>query len=109
MDLPKIASPQKEIVHLAITIEEEPLASHTFIEFLVVDRRSAYDGVLGWPALKEVWAVTSIHHLCMMFFTERGIAMVKGNQPKARKCYRNALQKIEKKEFNMKFLEPKKV
>ncbi|KAL2466377.1 Uncharacterized protein Adt_42228 [Abeliophyllum distichum] len=49
---------------------EEPLAAHTFMEFLVVDKR-------------------------------RGIATIRGNQPEARKCYRNALRKAEKKEVNM--------
>ncbi|KAL2518299.1 Uncharacterized protein Adt_14546 [Abeliophyllum distichum] len=42
----------KGIVLLAITMGEEPLAIHTFIEFLVVDRRSAYHGVLDRPVLK---------------------------------------------------------
>ncbi|KAL2505919.1 Uncharacterized protein Adt_21540 [Abeliophyllum distichum] len=93
----------KGIIRLAVTMGEEPLAAHTFMEFLVVDRRSAYHGVLGRPALKELWAVTSIHHLCMKFPTEGGIATVRGNQPEARKCYRNALRKAEKKEVNMTF------
>ncbi|KAL2497049.1 Uncharacterized protein Adt_22599 [Abeliophyllum distichum] len=91
----------KGIICLAITMAEEPLATHTFMEFLVVDRRSAYHGVLGRPALKELWAVTSIHHLYMKFPTEGGIATIRGNQPEARKCYRNALRKAKKKEMNM--------
>ncbi|KAL2472128.1 Uncharacterized protein Adt_40264 [Abeliophyllum distichum] len=91
----------KGIIRLAVTMGEEPLAAHTFMKFLVVDRRSAYHGVLCRPALKELWAVTSIHHLCMKFSTEGRIATVRGNQPEARKCYRNALRKAEKKEMNM--------
>ncbi|KAL2499539.1 Uncharacterized protein Adt_25089 [Abeliophyllum distichum] len=91
----------KGIVRLAVTMGEELLTAHTFIEFLVVDRRSAYHGVLGRLALKELWVVTFIHHLCMKFSTERGIATIRGNQPEARKCYRNALRKAEKKEINM--------
>ncbi|KAL2461799.1 Uncharacterized protein Adt_45219 [Abeliophyllum distichum] len=47
----------KRIVRLAVTMGEEPLATHTFMDFLVVDRRSAYHGVLGRPVLKELWAV----------------------------------------------------
>ncbi|KAL2543282.1 Uncharacterized protein Adt_04260 [Abeliophyllum distichum] len=91
----------KGIIRLAVTMGEEPLAAHTFMEFLVVDRRSAYHGVLGRPALKELWIVTSIHYLCMKFPTEGGIATIRGNQPEARKCFRNALRKAEKKEINM--------
>ncbi|KAL2455939.1 Uncharacterized protein Adt_47015 [Abeliophyllum distichum] len=40
-------------------------------------------------------------HLCMKFSTERGVATIRGNQHEARKCYRNALRKAEKKEVNM--------
>ncbi|KAL2532568.1 Uncharacterized protein Adt_05919 [Abeliophyllum distichum] len=59
----------KEIVRLAVTMGEEPLATYTIIEFL--------------------------------FPTEGGVATIRGNQPEARKCYRNALRKAEKKEINM--------
>ncbi|KAL2475077.1 Uncharacterized protein Adt_35813 [Abeliophyllum distichum] len=64
----------KWIVRLDVTMGEEPLAAHTFIEFFVVDKSSL---------LKE------------------GIATIRGNQPEAQKCYRNALRKAEKKEINM--------
>ncbi|KAL2459905.1 Uncharacterized protein Adt_43325 [Abeliophyllum distichum] len=59
----------KRIVRLAVTMGEEPLAIHTFMKFLVVDRR--------------------------------GVATIRCNQPEARKFYRNALRKVEKKEVNM--------
>ncbi|KAL2540117.1 Uncharacterized protein Adt_01095 [Abeliophyllum distichum] len=95
----------KGIVCLAVIMDKEPLAANTFIEFLVVDRRSAYHGVLGRPALKELRAVMSIHHLCMIFSTERGMATMLGNQPEVRKCYMNTLRKAEKKEINMTFLD----
>ncbi|KAL2503713.1 Reverse transcriptase domain-containing protein [Abeliophyllum distichum] len=91
----------KGIIRLTVMMGEQPLAAHTFMKFLVVDRRSAYHGVLGRPALKELWTVTSIHHLCMKFSTEGGITTIRGNQPEARKCYRNVLRKAEKKEMNM--------
>ncbi|KAL2525974.1 Uncharacterized protein Adt_11028 [Abeliophyllum distichum] len=95
----------KGIVRLAVTMGEEPLAAHIFMEFLVVDKRSAYHEVLDRPVLKELWAVTSIHHLCMKFSTEGGIATIRGTQREARKCYRNALRKAEKKEINMTILD----
>lgn len=64
-----------------------------FMEFLTVDHRFAYHGVLGRPALKELWAVTSIHHLRMKFPIKQGTVMVRGNQMGSRKCYLNSLQK----------------
>ncbi|KAL2486298.1 Uncharacterized protein Adt_31054 [Abeliophyllum distichum] len=66
----------KGIVYLAVTMGEEPRATYTFMEFLVANRRSAYHGVLGRPVLKKLWAVTSIHHLCMKFPTEGGVATI---------------------------------
>ncbi|KAL2471355.1 Uncharacterized protein Adt_39491 [Abeliophyllum distichum] len=67
-----------------------------FIEFLVVDTRSAYHGVLGWPTFKDLQAVISIHHLVMKFPTPGGIAKVRSNQTEARGCYMYALQKVAK-------------
>ncbi|XP_022848738.1 uncharacterized protein LOC111371051 [Olea europaea var. sylvestris] len=63
-----------------------PLTIHNFMEFLVGDHHSAYHGVLGRPVLKELCAVTSIHNLCIKFPTERGIAIVRGDQQSAREC-----------------------
>ncbi|KAL2480589.1 Uncharacterized protein Adt_33555 [Abeliophyllum distichum] len=37
----------------------------------------------------------------MKFSTEGKIATIRGNQPEARNCYRNALRKAKKKEVNM--------
>ncbi|KAL2542235.1 Uncharacterized protein Adt_03213 [Abeliophyllum distichum] len=44
----------KRIVCMDLTMEEEPLIVHIFMEFLAMDRRSAYHGVLGQLALKEL-------------------------------------------------------
>lgn len=63
-------------ITLATKIGVAPLAAHNLMKFLVVDHHSAYHGVLGRPSLKELWAVTSIHYLCMKFPTENGIATV---------------------------------
>lgn len=38
-----------------------------FMKFIVVDSRPTYHRVLGRPTLKELWAITSIHHLCIKF------------------------------------------
>lgn len=82
-------------ITIAVEMGALPQVAHHFMEFLVLDRRSAYHGVLGRPALKELWAVTSIHHLCIKFPTERGIATVRGDQMGSRECYLNSLRKAE--------------
>ncbi|KAL2462277.1 Uncharacterized protein Adt_45697 [Abeliophyllum distichum] len=47
--------------------------------------------------LKELWVVTSIHYLYMKFVTDNGVATMKGNQHEARKCYKIAQRKTEKR------------
>lgn len=44
-------------ITLAVEMEATPLTTHHFMEFLIVDHRTAYHGVLGIPTLKELWAV----------------------------------------------------
>ncbi|XP_060962172.1 uncharacterized protein LOC133032297 [Cannabis sativa] len=49
---------------------------------------SAYNAILGRPALVDFGAVTSIRHLCLKFLTQEAtIGTVKGNQGEARQCY----------------------
>ncbi|XP_022883423.1 uncharacterized protein LOC111400228 [Olea europaea var. sylvestris] len=78
-----------------------PLVVQHFMEFLVVDHRSPYHGVLGRPALKDFWAITSMHYLCMKFPTEHGITTVRGDQMGSRACYLNSLQKSEPRTVNV--------
>lgn len=46
------------------------------MEFLIVDNRSTYHGVLRQSALKELWVATSVHHFCMKVHTDHGIATI---------------------------------
>ena len=46
---------------------------------LVIDQPSAFNIVLGRPSLRELRAITSIHHLLMKFSTPGGVGEVKGN------------------------------
>ncbi|KAL2513370.1 Uncharacterized protein Adt_18970 [Abeliophyllum distichum] len=78
-------------ITLAVDFGEPPRHLRKFMEFLIVDTRSAYHGVLRRPTLKDLQVVTSIHHLAMKFPTPGGVAKVRGNQTKARACYMNAL------------------
>ncbi|KAL2475616.1 Uncharacterized protein Adt_36352 [Abeliophyllum distichum] len=60
--------------------------------------RSTFHGVLDRPTLKDLQAVTSIHHLATKFPTPCGVAKVRSNQIETRACYMNALQKVAKRE-----------
>lgn len=92
-------------IGLAVEMGEVPLVSKNLMKFLVVDHRSAYHGVLGRPALTELWAVTSVHHLCMKFPTEHGVATVRGDQRSLRLCYTNSIRKAEPRNVNVILME----
>lgn len=80
---------------------EPMVVAHYFMEFLVVDHWPVYHGVLVNTALKELWAVTSIHHLYMKFPIEKGIATVWGNQMESKECYLNSLWKAKSQSINL--------
>ncbi|KAL2542568.1 Uncharacterized protein Adt_03546 [Abeliophyllum distichum] len=60
------------------------------MEFLIVDIRSTYHGVLGRPTLKDFQAIK--------FPMLRVVAKVRKNQTQAMACYINALRKVVKRE-----------
>ena len=57
------------------------------VSFLVVDQPSAYNIIVGRPTLNRLKAITSTYHLMMKFPTEKGIAIMLGDQSMARMCY----------------------
>ncbi|KAL2498191.1 Uncharacterized protein Adt_23741 [Abeliophyllum distichum] len=58
--------PQGKII-LAVDFEEHSRHLRKFMEFFVFNNRSAYHGVLGRLALKDLQAMTPIYHLVMKF------------------------------------------
>ncbi|KAK2999168.1 hypothetical protein RJ639_022612 [Escallonia herrerae] len=65
-----------------------PLAQANFmLDFVVVKVPSAYNAILGRPALNQLQVVVSTYHLKMKFPMEHGIGEVKGDQTTARQCY----------------------
>ena len=57
------------------------------VSFLVVNQPSAYNIIIGRPTLNRLKAITSTYHLMMKFPTEKGIAIMLGDQSMARMCY----------------------
>ncbi|KAL2505532.1 Uncharacterized protein Adt_21153 [Abeliophyllum distichum] len=74
----------RERTTLAVDFREPPYHLKKFMELLVVNTCSTYHGVLSRPVLKNLQAVTSIHHLAMKLPTHGGVAKVHGNQTTAR-------------------------
>ncbi|XP_057723638.1 uncharacterized protein LOC130939561 [Arachis stenosperma] len=61
------------------------------IDFIVIDVGLTYNSLIGRTMLNRLGAVVSIPHLCMKFPTPKGIAMVRGDQKLAKKCYNESL------------------
>ncbi|KAK3038382.1 hypothetical protein RJ639_030282 [Escallonia herrerae] len=75
------------IIALPVTIGIPPAQANFMLDFVVVKVPSAYNAILGRPALNQLQAVVSTYHLKMKFPTEHGIGEVKGDQTTARQCY----------------------
>ena len=87
----------KGIIKLAVTLEEAHQMMTIMIDFLVVNRSSAFNRVLGKPLLKVLKAAMSIHCLRMKFPTMVGIVQVQGRHWDSRECYNLSLELAETK------------
>ena len=84
-------------IRLPVTIGDGPERVTRMVAFIIVDRPSVYNVILGRPTLNVLKAVVSTYHLAMKFPTESGIGFFQGNQEKARKCYMEAVNKVCRK------------
>ncbi|XP_022864597.1 uncharacterized protein LOC111384542 [Olea europaea var. sylvestris] len=91
----------REKITLALEMRESPQATINFMEFLIVDSRSPYHGVLSRLSLKELETVTSIHHLCMKFSTKNGVETVRGDQRGPGECYLSSIKKVEPRDVHV--------
>ncbi|KAM6589813.1 hypothetical protein CsatA_012418 [Cannabis sativa] len=73
-------------VRLPVTLFlDTPQRTFKYCTFVVVDCPTAYNAILGRPALVDFGAVTSIRNLCLKFPSQEvGIGTVRGNQGEAR-------------------------
>ena len=74
-------------ISLPIVVGSYPRQINKEVNFLVVDRSSSYNAIIGRQTLNSWRAVTSTYHLSVKFPTEYGIGEVQGNQLAARECY----------------------
>ena len=82
-------------IMLAIMVGTCHRISTVMANLLVVDYPLAFNAVLGRLTLKELRAVTSIHHLLMKFPTLNEVGLVRGCQSEARECYNKSLRIAE--------------
>ncbi|KAK3008884.1 hypothetical protein RJ639_015419 [Escallonia herrerae] len=71
------------IIALPVAIGTRPTQANLMLDFVVVKVPSAYNAILGRPALNQLQAVVLTYHLKMKFPIENGIEEVKGDQTTA--------------------------
>jgi hypothetical protein len=79
-------------ISFPVTTKFELVQSTIMIDFIIVNKPSAYHAIIGRPALNALRAVVSTPYLTMKFPTELGVGVVKRSQEVARFCY-NAMLK----------------
>jgi hypothetical protein len=67
------------IIPLPITAGTTPRLSTVMVDFLVIDRPSAYNAIVGRPVLNKLRAATSTYHLMIKFPTEEEVGVVRGD------------------------------
>jgi hypothetical protein len=82
------------IIPFPVTAGTTPQLATMMVDFLVIDWPSAYNAIVGRPALNKLKATTSTYHLMMKFPTEEGVGIVRGDQLAARKCYNTLMKKV---------------
>ena len=79
------------IMMLTVTMGTQPRQLTRQLDFLVVDRPSSYNVIIGRPTLNKWKAATSTYCLKVKFPTDNGVGEVRGDQILARECYQTIL------------------
>ena len=74
------------IISLPLTAGTAPKVSTVMVDFLVVDRSSTYNAIIGRPGLNKLRAATLTYHFMIKFPTKEGVREVKGDQLTAMRC-----------------------
>ncbi|CAL8988522.1 unnamed protein product, partial [Prunus brigantina] len=79
-------------IHLPISIGAAPQRRTITTPFLIIDCPTAYNVILGRPAMAEMKVFISTHMLLLKFPTPYGTGTVRGDQLGARSCYASAVK-----------------
>ncbi|CAL2247843.1 unnamed protein product [Prunus armeniaca] len=79
-------------IHLPISIGAAPQRTTITTPFLIIDCPTAYNVILGRPAMALMKVFISTHMLLLKFPTPHGTGTVRGDQLGARSCYTSAVK-----------------
>ncbi|CAL2251411.1 unnamed protein product [Prunus armeniaca] len=79
-------------IHLPISIGAAPQRTTVTTPFLIIDCPTAYNVILGRPAMAQMKVFISTHMLLLKFPTPHGTGTVRGDQLGARSCYASAVK-----------------
>jgi len=80
-------------IELKMTFTDDTTSCTANIRYLVVNAPSAYNILLGRPALNRIGAIASTRHMKMKLPSLEGIVItIKCDQKEAKKCYENSLK-----------------
>ncbi|CAL9019077.1 unnamed protein product [Prunus brigantina] len=79
-------------IHLPISIGAAPQRRTITTPFLIIDCPTAYNVILGRPAMAQMKVFISTHMLLLKFPTPYGTGTVRGDQLGARSCYASAVK-----------------
>ena len=82
------------IISLPLIAGTASKVSIVMVDFLVVDRPSTYNGIIGRPGLNKLRTATSTYHLIMKFPIEERVREVKSDQLATRRCYNISIKKV---------------
>ncbi|XP_012839266.1 PREDICTED: uncharacterized protein LOC105959672 [Erythranthe guttata] len=84
-------------VELPVSLGEDPCRITKLIKFLIVDKPSPYNIILGRSAIHTFKSIPSSYHQKWKFPTPYGMGEVLGDRRLARECYARALREPSKK------------
>ncbi|XP_073272581.1 uncharacterized protein [Primulina huaijiensis] len=89
---------------LPLTLGNDHRRVTKMITFTMVDTPSAYNEILGWPALKDFRAAVSNYHQKLKFLVRKRVGVLCGYQKVARQCNERVMKEEGKRahvEVNM--------
>jgi hypothetical protein len=86
------------VISLLVITGFELVQATIMIDFILINKPSAYHAIIERPALNALRAVVSTTYLTMKFLTKMGIGVVRRSQEVARFCFNATLKEPQVKE-----------